>query len=333
MPRDLPAPARPGPDSRATRAALVPYLRDARRQPPLPLAGAAGARAARRTATTSSTRAASPTSSAASDGLRALARAPGSASILDVVPNHMATSDENPFWRDPELREQFFDVDPRTGRPPAVLRRRRARRRPRRGPGGVRDDARARARARRARASSTACAIDHPDGLADPRGYLERLRASGVERIWVEKILEPGERLRDWPVEGTTGYEFLNDVQALFVDPRGRATALTRARRARRAVRTRSRPRRSSSRRATTFRARGRAAARGCSTCPTSTRALASLPRLPHLRRAVERPRRRAPTARRSRRLAAGGARADAPARGARATTSSSRASSRRPGR
>jgi (1->4)-alpha-D-glucan 1-alpha-D-glucosylmutase len=37
----------------------------------------------------------------------------------------------------------------------------------------------------------------------------------------VEKILEPGERLRDWPVEGTTGYEFLNDVTRLFVDPAG----------------------------------------------------------------------------------------------------------------
>ena len=63
--------------------------------------------------------------------------------------------------------------------------------------------------------------IDHPDGLADPRGYLERLAAEGVEHVWVEKILEPGERLRDWPVEGTTGYEFANDVTALFVDPAG----------------------------------------------------------------------------------------------------------------
>ena len=44
--------------------------------------------------------------------------------------------------------------------------------------------------------------------------------------MWVEKILEPGERLRDWPVSGTVGYEFLNDVCALFVDPAGEA-ALT----------------------------------------------------------------------------------------------------------
>src|SRR5262249_62395822 len=35
--------------------------------------------------------------------------------ILDIVPNHLATSDENPFWRDLELRKQFFDLDLRTG--------------------------------------------------------------------------------------------------------------------------------------------------------------------------------------------------------------------------
>ena len=63
--------------------------------------------------------------------------------------------------------------------------------------------------------------IDHPDGLANPREYLERLRERGVSHIWAEKILEPGEHLRDWPVEGTTGYEFANDATALFVDPRG----------------------------------------------------------------------------------------------------------------
>ncbi|MFL5830524.1 MAG: malto-oligosyltrehalose synthase, partial [Solirubrobacteraceae bacterium] len=61
--------------------------------------------------------------------------------------------------------------------------------------------------------------VDHPDGLADPAGYLERLAERGVARVWVEKILDPGERLRDWRVSGTVGYEFLNDVCALFVDP------------------------------------------------------------------------------------------------------------------
>ena len=61
--------------------------------------------------------------------------------------------------------------------------------------------------------------IDHPDGLANPRGTSSGSARRGVEHVWVEKILEPGEQLRDWPVEGTTGYEFLNDVTALFVDP------------------------------------------------------------------------------------------------------------------
>ena len=41
--------------------------------------------------------------------------------------------------------------------------------------------------------------------------------------MWVEKILHTGEALRDWPVEGTVGYEFLNDAAALFVDPAGEA--------------------------------------------------------------------------------------------------------------
>ena len=53
----------------------------------------------------------------------------------------------------------------------------------------------------------------------------------GVEHVWVEKILEPGERLRpDWPVEGTTGYEFLNDVDGALRRPgrRGAADAALR---------------------------------------------------------------------------------------------------------
>ena len=41
--------------------------------------------------------------------------------------------------------------------------------------------------------------------------------------MWIEKILDPGEQLRAWPVEGTVGYEFLNDAAALFVDPEGEA--------------------------------------------------------------------------------------------------------------
>jgi len=62
--------------------------------------------------------------------------------------------------------------------------------------------------------------IDHPDGLRDPVGYLRRL-PDGVYVV-VEKILEAGERLPgSWPVAGTTGYDFLNRVGGLFVDPAG----------------------------------------------------------------------------------------------------------------
>src|SRR5207302_4361457 len=63
--------------------------------------------------------------------------------------------------------------------------------------------------------------IDHPDGLRDPEGYLRRLRERAPDAwIVVEKILHPGETLRrSWPVAGTTGYDFLNRVNGLFVDP------------------------------------------------------------------------------------------------------------------
>ncbi|HYI23453.1 MAG TPA: malto-oligosyltrehalose synthase [Candidatus Limnocylindrales bacterium] len=67
--------------------------------------------------------------------------------------------------------------------------------------------------------------IDHPDGLRDPRAYFDRLHAA-TPRAWIvaEKILEPGEQLRgDWPVAGTTGYDFLNEVNRLFVDPSSKA--------------------------------------------------------------------------------------------------------------
>jgi len=65
--------------------------------------------------------------------------------------------------------------------------------------------------------------IDHPDGLADPEGYLTRLaEATGGAWVVVEKILEAGEQLpASWPCAGTTGYDALNAVQGLFVDPAG----------------------------------------------------------------------------------------------------------------
>jgi (1->4)-alpha-D-glucan 1-alpha-D-glucosylmutase len=68
--------------------------------------------------------------------------------------------------------------------------------------------------------------IDHIDGLRDPAGYLQRLRAAAPGAwIVVEKILATHEELPDdWPVDGTTGYDFLNHVSSLFIDPAGEAT-------------------------------------------------------------------------------------------------------------
>ena len=65
--------------------------------------------------------------------------------------------------------------------------------------------------------------VDHPDGLADPAGYLRWLKdISGGAYILVEKILEPGETLpEDFATEGTTGYDALADVDRVFVDPAG----------------------------------------------------------------------------------------------------------------
>ena len=67
--------------------------------------------------------------------------------------------------------------------------------------------------------------IDHIDGLADPRAYCQRIRQRFLDRrlyLVVEKILARHEKLRpDWPVDGTTGYEFLNLVNGLLIDPAG----------------------------------------------------------------------------------------------------------------
>jgi (1->4)-alpha-D-glucan 1-alpha-D-glucosylmutase len=73
--------------------------------------------------------------------------------------------------------------------------------------------------------------IDHIDGLYDPLAYLQRLQANIAAEvkenhtdfyIIVEKILSSGEDLpEEWPVFGTTGYDFLNSVNTLFIDEKG----------------------------------------------------------------------------------------------------------------
>ncbi|MGV9195258.1 malto-oligosyltrehalose synthase [Microbacterium sp. MC2] len=71
--------------------------------------------------------------------------------------------------------------------------------------------------------------IDHPDGLADPRGYFADLddavaqQGGAAPYLVVEKILEHGEQLPGWwPVDGTTGYDALAEIDRVLVDPRGR---------------------------------------------------------------------------------------------------------------
>ena len=64
--------------------------------------------------------------------------------------------------------------------------------------------------------------IDHPDGLADPEGYLTQLREATRPGtlIWVEKILEGSERLpTSWACDGTTGYDAMQAIQTALVDP------------------------------------------------------------------------------------------------------------------
>ncbi|MDY7000434.1 MAG: malto-oligosyltrehalose synthase [Thermodesulfobacteriota bacterium] len=69
------------------------------------------------------------------------------------------------------------------------------------------------------RGAFTGLRVDHVDGLYDPQGYLTRLRqAAGQAYLVVEKILERSESLpANWPVDGTTGYDFLNAVNGVFV--------------------------------------------------------------------------------------------------------------------
>jgi (1->4)-alpha-D-glucan 1-alpha-D-glucosylmutase len=96
-----------------------------------------------------------------------------------------------------------------------------------------------------ARGLVDAVRVDHVDGLRDPHAYLAMLRGALDARrpdvrvpVFVEKIVSHGERMRpEWPVDGTTGYEALNELEAVFVDAAGAATV---ERAYRRLVRTRA---------------------------------------------------------------------------------------------
>ena len=173
-----------------------------------------------------------------------------------------STSSRTTWRRDEQTRSggpscaTFFDLDRAHRRLPPLLRRRRARRRARRGPAGLRADAREGARARRARASSTACAIDHPDGLADPRGYLERLRAAGRRARLGREDPRAGRAAARLAGRGDDRLRVPERRHAPLRRPARRGAAdraLRGADRRARDVRARSRPRRSSSRRGRRF--------------------------------------------------------------------------------
>ena len=223
--------------------------------------------------------------------LRALCRAHGLGVILDIVPNHMAASDENPFWRDPELRRRFFDLDPATGRtgasststssPASASRTRRSSRRPTRS-----------CSARRARGSSTACASTTPTASPTRAATSSGCAPRGAARIWVEKILEPGERAARLAGRGHDRLRV----------PERRAGALRRpGRRGARSTELAGEPRpwsrgrvrgeaRAGRRRRSSPRSSG---CGGCSTLPELDARARLAARLPHLRRAVDRPGRR----------------------------------------
>ena len=156
--------------------------------------------------------------------------------VVDIVPNHVAAHDANPWWRDAlESGEQgryakYFDIDWEEGAGRIVTDP--ARPNYRRffdisGLVGLRVEEREVFERSHSKVLGWLKAgdvdglrIDHPDGLRHPREYFADLRAaSGGAWTIVEKILAPDEELpRDWTVDGTTGYEFARRVTGLNVD-------------------------------------------------------------------------------------------------------------------
>lgn len=155
--------------------------------------------------------------------------------LLDIVPNHMAASPENPWWRDVQEKgrespfakffdsnwlnfkdsgtatghRRFFDIgdligvrveDPQVFQATHSLIHRLI-----------------------SEGKITGLRVDHIDGLYDPLEYLQLLGESmGGAYTVVEKILSEYESFpKNWPVCGTTGYDFTNVLNCLFVDRDG----------------------------------------------------------------------------------------------------------------
>lgn len=154
--------------------------------------------------------------------------------VVDIVPNHMAATTYNIFWQDVVAKHQasefayYFDINWELSKENKLFYRRffdinelvclR-----------MEDIAVFQATHQLLfqlidNNSISGLRVDHIDGLLDPTGYLNRLRQriGNNKYLVVEKILASREMLPDnWPIDGTTGYDFLNQANQVFISHKG----------------------------------------------------------------------------------------------------------------
>ncbi|MDN3508108.1 MAG: alpha-amylase family glycosyl hydrolase, partial [Simkaniaceae bacterium] len=153
-------------------------------------------------------------------------KARGMGLLFDLVANHMAVSDENPWWKDVCENGQeskyahYFDIQWKEGKIASYRR-------------FFDIDSLIALRVEEPdvfdayhelvfhlfdEGKIDGFRVDHPDGLYDPKGYFSKLKKK-CNFVIAEKILEKEEKLPSWEVDGTVGYEFLNDLTNLYIDP------------------------------------------------------------------------------------------------------------------
>ena len=159
--------------------------------------------------------------------------------LLDIVPNHMATSSDNVWWKDVLENKQnsiyadFFDINWDLSTEQLSYRRffdiselvcMNIQKKQ------VFDHTHALLKKLVLQNYIDSLRIDHIDGLVKPASYLDKLEKSfgGSHFTIIEKILARRETLpRGWPIQGTTGYDFLNEVNQIFILPVGLDHLLT----------------------------------------------------------------------------------------------------------